>query len=571
MYVKLTCIAAGHYPRALVVIPVSSIYAGHVTTRVDMQPPPSDNPNSLHTSFSPPGHTLKRVRSSSGDSQRRPAAPFSENALGDFSFGTLSPADLGIRPPALVTLTEASSLIDSWKSRDATVFSIADWVTLSEQLIKAISAPLSQLDLGDDDEHSRALTRISDAFRQHIPLHAEWSDYDMDPSPFLLDTSRHQTPNAQSVAPTDTILQMLRKMESEVHSRLSRLETKLNNASRPDDRAAKTPSQTPPPTLTGTMSYATATAQVPQQASSSSRPSKQSSTRPPEPVRFVVRFHGSPPAPAERVLPKIISDNINRELASIPTAKGLQVIGSHWNNSGNCILTFPHHTKLSLIQDHLPSIRKAMGLPAHQTISHDAPWSKIILSGVFARTHRDEPVYTGETLREALLRNPAISRLNITQNPRWVRPSEFIDGFKSSISFAFEDPDGSNLKSLLKTNLFMFGAPVRAKRWVEKPRLRQCTRCWRLGHLITNCRSPIRCRICGDQHPEDAHRSKCSACRKENRPDSRACDHPALCVNCRGTHSADAHDCPERRKFNIPAITTDFTLTPPTQGQSMEA
>ncbi|KAG1770098.1 hypothetical protein EDD22DRAFT_731461, partial [Suillus occidentalis] len=95
------------------------------------------------------------------------------------------------------------------------------------------------------------------------------------------------------------------------------------------------------------------------------------------------------------------------------------------------------------------------------------PWSKIILSGVFARTHRDEPVYTGETLREALLRNPAISRLNITQNPRWVRPSEFIDGFKLSISFAFEDPDRSNLKSLLKTNLFMFGAPVRAKRWVE--------------------------------------------------------------------------------------------------------
>jgi len=318
------------------------------------------------------------------------------------------------------------------------------------------------------------------------------------------------------------------------------------------------------------MSYATAAAQTPQQMPSSPRPPKQLSTHPPEPVRFVVRFHGSPPAPADRAIPKIISDNINRELASIPTAKGLQVIGSHWNSSGNCILSFPHHTKLSLIQDHLPSIRKAMGLPAHQTISHDAPWSKIILSGVFARTLRDEPVYSGETLYEALLRNPAITRLNITQKPRWVRPSEFIDGFKSSITFAFEDPDGSNLKSLLKTNLFMFGAPVRAKRWVEKPRLRQCTRCWRLGHLITNCRSPIRCRICGDQHSEDAHRSKCTACRKENRPDSRTCDHPARCVNCNGTHPADAYDCLERRKFNIPVIATDSSLAPPTQVISME-
>jgi hypothetical protein len=174
-----------------------------------------------------------------------------------------------------------------------------DWVTLSEQLIKAISAPLVQLNLGDDDEHSRTLTRISDAFHQHFPLHTEWSDYDMDPSPFLFDNSCHQTPNTQSVAPTDTILQMLRKMESEVHSRLSRLETKLNNTLRPDDRAAKTPSQTPPPTLTSTMSYATATAQVPQQASLSSRLSKQSSTHPPEPIHFVIRFHGSPPAPAD--------------------------------------------------------------------------------------------------------------------------------------------------------------------------------------------------------------------------------------------------------------------------------
>jgi len=475
---------------------------------VDMQPPPSDNPDSLHTSFLSPGHSLKRARSPSGDSQRRPTAPFSENTFGDFSLDTLSPTDLGIRPPALVTLHEVSTLIDSWKSRDATTFSIEDWVTLSEQLIKAISAPIPQLDLGDDDEHSRALVHISDAFRHHIPMHADWSGYDMDMSPSHAESSYHQTSNTQPVAPTDAIMQMLWKMESEVHSRLSRLENKLNNASRLDDCAAKTPTQVPPHTLTGATSYAAAAAQAPQVASSlssSTRPPKQMSTRPPEPVRFVVRFHSSPPAPADRAIPKIISDSINRELASIPTAKGLQVIGSHWNNSGNCILTFPHHTTISLIQDHLPSICKAMSLTASHTISHDAPWSKIILSGVFACTHQDEPVYTGETLREALLCNPAISRLNIMQNPRWVRPAEFIDGFKSSITFAFEDPDGSNLKSLLKTNLFMFGAPVHAKHWVEKPCLRQCTRCWRLGHLITNCRSPTKCRICGDQHSEDAH------------------------------------------------------------------
>ncbi|KAG2062545.1 hypothetical protein BDR04DRAFT_1165027 [Suillus decipiens] len=121
----------------------------------------------------------------------------------------LSPTELGICPLALVTLNEVSTLIDSWKSQDATTFGIEDWVALSKQLIKAISAPIPQLDLGDDDEHSHALAHISDAFHHHIPIHADWSDYDMDTSPSHPESSCHQTSNAQPVAPTDAIMQML--------------------------------------------------------------------------------------------------------------------------------------------------------------------------------------------------------------------------------------------------------------------------------------------------------------------------------------------------------------------------
>lgn len=394
------------------------------------------------------------------------------------------------------------------------------------------------------------------------PVHS-----DLLPPPTLPTKPSQPTPSSEP------ILRMLREIQSSFHSRLTHLESKVCNSPRTDNR---TPNRTQPPpdTTLGSpipshpATYAAAAAQPSQRSSPPVQTSKPSSPRLAEPVRFVVPFHGSPPAAPDRTLPKIISDNVNRELASIPTAKGLQVIGSHWNHSGSCILTFPPHTPLSLICDHIPSIRKAMNLSSQQTISHDAPWSKIILSGVFTRMNRDEPTFTDEMLREVLLRNPAISCLNITQNPRWIRPPELIDGFKSSISFAFEDPDGSVLKSVLKTNLFMFGAPVRTKRWVEKPRLRQCTRCWHLGHLITNCRSPVRCRLCSDQHAEDVHRSKCTDCRKENRPDSRACDHPARCINCRGPHAADALDCAERRKYNIPAVPT--THIPPTPGFSME-
>ncbi|KAI0311491.1 hypothetical protein OF83DRAFT_1033859, partial [Amylostereum chailletii] len=95
------------------------------------------------------------------------------------------------------------------------------------------------------------------------------------------------------------------------------------------------------------------------------------------------------------------------------------------------------------------------------------PWSKIILSGVFTRSLPDDPVFSDETLQEALIRNPQVAKLNITQPPRWIRPANTIEGLKSSVSFAFEDPDGSHLKSLLKTTLYMFGAPVRTKRWVD--------------------------------------------------------------------------------------------------------
>jgi len=182
---------------------------------------------------------------------------------------------------------------------------------------------------------------------------------------------------------------MLGEMQSSFHSRLTRLESKVCNTPRTDNRTPNSPTQSPPDPALGSpnpshpASYAAAAPQPSQRSSLPTQPSKPSPHRLPEPVRFVVRFHSSSPAAPDRTIPKIISDDVDRELASIPTAKDLQVIGSHWNHSGNCILAFPPHTALSLLRDHIPSIRKAMGLSSQQTISHDAPWSKIISIGSF--------------------------------------------------------------------------------------------------------------------------------------------------------------------------------------------
>ncbi|KAN0113864.1 hypothetical protein V8E52_007336, partial [Russula decolorans] len=53
----------------------------------------------------------------------------------------------------------------------------------------------------------------------------------------------------------------------------------------------------------------------------------------------------------------------------------------------------------------------------------------------------------------------------ITQKPSWVRsPSSLTTGTSSSLSIAFEDPDGSQLKSLLSIRqLYLFGARAKAR------------------------------------------------------------------------------------------------------------
>lgn len=98
-------------------------------------------------------------------------------------------------------------------------------------------------------------------------------------------------------------------------------------------------------------SYASVTAQAPVECSahlkfSTSQTVHHSRTRT---CMLCGPFSWLLPDAMDRAPPKIISDNVNHELASIPTAKGLQVIGSHWNNSGNCILTFLLHTALSMM------------------------------------------------------------------------------------------------------------------------------------------------------------------------------------------------------------------------------
>jgi hypothetical protein len=453
--------------------------------------------------------------------------------------------------PALTVLQIAAQLVVSFAERDRKSLSIGDWVTICERLAQAVSLSLTALDFGDDDEQSRAVRHVRKAFK---PCSIT-EDMDIE-----LSTSSATEPAPPMTSPNDSLLSSLRQMqasfesrlEARFNSRLAQFERRINN---------KTPQKS---TDTPASSQTSSTANTPPKSSSPGQSNSSTHTsyaqaaakaRPAEPVRYVVRYQGHPPSLTSRMHPKAISDTINARLNNIPTAQGLQVLGSYYNTSGNIILTFPPHTSITRIEDHMLTIREVLDISSEMPVSRDVPWSKVVLGGVIARVAQREEVFSEEILLEVLLRNPQIKHLKITQTPRWVRRPQEISGFKSSVSFAFEDPDGSIHSALLKskTPIFMFGAPVSIKRWVDKPRLRQCRRCWRLGHIVPGCKSPVHCRICGDNHSEESHRDKCKDCRKENCTKDRSCDHDPHCINCRQAHPADDANCPERKKFSAPA------------------
>ena len=86
----------------------------------------------------------------------------------------------------------------------------------------------------------------------------------------------------------------------------------------------------------------------------------------------------------------------------------------------------------------------------------------------------DLPVYSPEAIHEELsMHNPNYASLIIRQPPSWIRnPKNFTDGKISSISFTFEDPDGSLAHQLADTPLTAFGnLRCTLKAWTtpEKP------------------------------------------------------------------------------------------------------
>jgi hypothetical protein len=114
-------------------------------------------------------------------------------------------------------------------------------------------------------------------------------------------------------------------------------------------------------------------------------------------------------------------------------------------------------------------------LPASSPLSTPHPnikWSRVTANGVPTRVSPSSATMSPDNCHWALIAlDPMYTFLPITLYPSWVcSPSSYSAGSTSSLIFAFEDPDGSHLKTLLSDcHLFLCSIRGVLKKWKQKP------------------------------------------------------------------------------------------------------
>ena len=547
-----------------------------------MQPPPlqSAKPTSASASapVPPPAVTLgkrhaKDAQTEDDSASKRVAivTRIQENPLTDLiKLASTHPANSVINSTLQTLSNEIFTMLNNGLAPNA-----ESWASLCVGFIRAMSAGfalLSPLDEASDASATNQVLRQVRDFAHELSQSTEGMHLDDYDAPATEGGEPSGTPSDRGQSSLESALTELRTIVLNQRQHFNQLERQIHNLSHRDSRSGHKAQPMPPPnqsttnkpsTSTTNPTYATIVAanatSSPTQTTVQQAKKTHTTTSNSDFIKFIVRFQGNPPPLAERLPPEVITRKINMAFKSIPSSQKLEVLGARWNLSHNIVLSFEKNAPINRISAHVDTIKKAIGAD-DAIISQDVKWSKLVLAGVptsAGLTIRgdDSPmerVASEDDILESLLKNEKIKNLTITQNPRWLRPAEDIQNkFRSSISFAFVDPDGSTAKNLLRSELYIFGARVRAKRWEERPRLRQCANCWRLGHTDSDCKSRHRCFFCGSsRHRSDRHRENCEHC--FNRPNSEKCSH-FKCVNCSGPHVADSLACPDRGRFRPPA------------------
>jgi hypothetical protein len=177
-----------------------------------------------------------------------------------------------------------------------------------------------------------------------------------------------------------------------------------------------------------------------------------------------------------RPRPADICELFNKQLLASPYPQ-VSISAAKWNTRGNLIITAGPTTSAQQLNKVLPYLLKTLkaSIPEQGTsitARANVKWSRILLNRVPTGTSLTREAYTPNECHAALCaENPTYATLPITFRPSWVRdPSSYTSDTVSSLSFAFEDPDGSLASSLLTNKtLYIFGATAITKRWKQRP------------------------------------------------------------------------------------------------------
>ena len=104
--------------------------------------------------------------------------------------------------------------------------------------------------------------------------------------------------------------------------------------------------------------------------------------------------------------------------------------------------------------------------------------------------------------------------------------------------FQLEINDPTEAEALISQNLAcnVTGIVYKVEEFRQPISVSQCLNCQNFGHSAKNCRSKIKCLICGEGH---SHKGCPNREEKKNTP---------KCANCKGPHVASYKECPEYEK-----------------------
>ena len=160
---------------------------------------------------------------------------------------------------------------------------------------------------------------------------------------------------------------------------------------------------------------------------------------------------------------------LNSSLHDYPIFSCVHVVSVKWTTASNllvCAQAPSPSVLVAALEAIITDFKGGMKMRVKDIISN-VKWSQVTLSHIFAGKGPNSPTHSPCDLHEELVaHNPNYVSLMI-QQPSWVQnPESFKDG-QISISFAFEDPDGSYAHQLIGSSLTAFGnLQCTVKAWI---------------------------------------------------------------------------------------------------------